>query len=781
MKTKVCIHGHFYQPPRENPWLGVVEKEESASPYHDWNERIHEECYSQNAWSRILNSEKKISLLLNNYASMSFNIGPTLFNWIEKKDPETYEAILQADRDAMQKFSGHGSAIAQVYNHIIMPLANRRDKQTQVEWGIQDFIYRFKRYPEGIWLAETAVDIETLEVLAENEIQFTILAPHQAGKILQQGEWKITESHQIDTGKAWLCRLPSGKKIHLFFYNGGLSHAVGFGKLLNDGKAFADRLIQSGSSGLVNIAVDGETFGHHHRFGDMALAYCISQINTSSEADLTVYGEFLEQCSQIQEVEIRENTSWSCAHGIERWRSHCGCNSGKQPDWNQLWRTPLRDSLDWLRDEINLHIDNLGIENFWQARNRYISVILSGKDEKEISRFVESLQGNFSTSQLVSLFELQKYMMMMYTSCGWFFDDIAGLETRLVLRFAIRAIQIAEPLLGISIEQQFVARLSAAKSNMPDFVNGSDLLEQQIIPEKSDLLRVNAYFAILLLFENSLDTVEKFHFAILDYHSLRKEQGGRIYLSGKMKIRDLTTREISSVVFCVSSDDSYDVWVYLQEQPKEASDYAAILEQLPQTNSSGYLEKKFRYKYSIQHLFRDKQYEITCRILQKAVTELEQTQNRIFAKNYRTIQYFYRSRLTIPKPLLDVIENTMTEKIVSIFREEKVNVLRLKKHLARAKKFMVVLNQEAIEIEASKKIHSMLREIANGMDNDFQTILHILGILSESSLELDVYKVQNLYYKIWKKNIPFAANENQTGDLPEEFHEIGRMLRMAVD
>ncbi|HKP87794.1 MAG TPA: DUF3536 domain-containing protein, partial [Blastocatellia bacterium] len=384
MNRYVCIHGHFYQPPRENPWLEEVELQDSAYPYHDWNERITAECYAPNAASRILSADKKIVGIVNNYSKISFNFGPTLLSWMQRHTPDVHDAIIEADRESRRNFSGHGSAIAQVYNHMIMPLANARDKRTQVIWGITDFEHRFGRRPEGMWLAETAVDTETLEVLAEQEILFTILAPRQAGRVRRIGKrWRDVSGSRVDPRMPYLCRLPSGKTINLFFYDGPISQDIAFGGLLASGETFASRLLGTFVADrqepqLVHIATDGETYGHHHRFGEMALSYCLHHIESNDLAKLTVYGEYLEKFPPTHEVEIIENTSWSCAHGVARWGSNCGCNTGRA-GWSQEWRAPLRQALDWLRDELATVYEKTVSEHLrdpWQARNDYLNIIL---------------------------------------------------------------------------------------------------------------------------------------------------------------------------------------------------------------------------------------------------------------------------------------------------------------------------------------------------------------------------------------------------------------------
>jgi len=332
MNKLLCIHGHFYQPPRENPWLGIIEDQESAAPHRNWNERITSECYAPNANTQILNNQDQPIQMVNNYAQMSFNFGPTLLSWMEVASPETYQLILDADKESVERFSGHGAAIAQAYNHMIMPLSNDRDKQTQVVWGIQDFKYRFKRQPEGMWLPETAVNIKTLEILADHGIRFTILSPTQAKRVKQidGNEWIDASEGTVDTQLPYVCRLPSGKDIVLFFYNGHIANEAAFGKLLKNGVQFADRLMEEypehqKKPRLVHIANDGETYGHHHSFGNMALAYMFYYVETNHLAKITIYGEFLEHNPPQHEVEIIEDTSWSCFHGIDRWKAHCGC------------------------------------------------------------------------------------------------------------------------------------------------------------------------------------------------------------------------------------------------------------------------------------------------------------------------------------------------------------------------------------------------------------------------------------------------------------------------
>ncbi|MBT5957036.1 MAG: DUF3536 domain-containing protein [Nitrospina sp.] len=477
----ICVHGHFYQPPRENPWLEAITHQESAYPFHDWNERINAECYAPNAGARILDEKDVVTERVNNYSRISFDFGPTLLSWMESKAPDTYQAILDADKISREKFSGHGSAMAQCYSHMIMPLASSKDKYTQVYWGIRDFEFRFKRLPEGMWLPETAVDLETLEIMADLGIRFTILAPHQADR--PHGELDINQPYSV--------RLGAGKSINVFFYNGALSQSLAFGNLLRDGKCFAEKLMQTNDAEgpqLLSVATDGETYGHHHKFGDMALAFALKYIDNQTDARLTNFAEYLQKFPPQEEIKIVEETSWSCAHGVERWNSHCGCETGGHHEWNQNWRGPLREALDWLQGRVNsifVEVSKGLIENPWEMRNRYIDICINRCDRdsffSEQSRLEEP-----EKIVVLKLLELQRHAMLMYTSCGWFFNDISGIETEQILLYAGKAIQLAEELSGDALEPRFLELLEPAESNIPEKGNGSQVYKNVIEKARMD-------------------------------------------------------------------------------------------------------------------------------------------------------------------------------------------------------------------------------------------------------------------------------------------------------
>ncbi len=478
----ICIHGHFYQPARENPWSGDVAREDSALPYHDWNERVTAECYAPNARARLMGPGASVVAEVNNYERLSFDFGPTLLGWMERHAPDTYRAVLAADRVGQAHFSGHGQAIAQMYNHTIAPLDSDRDRRTQAVWGIRDFEYRFGRKPEGIWLAETAVDYKTLEILAGLGIRFTILSPHQARavRLLGHSRWQHVDASSLDSGLPYLVRLESGGSIGVFFYDAAVARDVAFGGLLKDGRVLADRLVAESRTHapeprLLLVATDGETYGHHHKFGEMALATCFSKLG-SSGVPLTVPAEFLDFCPPRHEVLISENTSWSCPHGVERWRKDCGCSTGGHPNWNQAWRAPLREAMEMLRDRLaEVYECEAGRFFFdpWQARDDYIEVLL---DRSRLECFLTNhVRGDGSHFPAVGLLEMQRFMMLALSSDGWFFDDLSELTAIQVIRCACRAIELCRQLCGLDLEPEYLHILGQARSNISEFGTGADI------------------------------------------------------------------------------------------------------------------------------------------------------------------------------------------------------------------------------------------------------------------------------------------------------------------
>ncbi|MGN1152993.1 MAG: DUF3536 domain-containing protein, partial [Candidatus Gastranaerophilaceae bacterium] len=562
----LTIHGHFYQPPRENPWLEAVELQPSALPCHDWNERVNNECYAPNSVSRIVNSKNEILNIVNNYKNMSFNFGPTLLSWMEVFAPLAYERIIKADIKSVEEHNGHGNAIAQVYNHIIMPLANELDKQTQVKWGIRDFEYRFGRKPEGIWLAETAVDDDTLRVLVENDIKFTILSPFQAKSIRKQGEtnWNDVSWGNIDPARSYRYYIKSapGKFIDLFFYDGAISKSVAFDELLTDGNKFVRRLKDGVSYDrnypqLINIATDGESYGHHTKFGDMALAYALSMKAQEAGFKITNYGEYLEKYASNWEVDIKDVSSWSCFHGVGRWCEDCGCSTGGHPGWNQEWRRPLRDAMDYLRDELIPICQKQGkkyFKDFLKARYAYIDVIL---DRSELSvkkfqdtHFIEGLD-DISKVRAMELLEIQRQAMLMYTSCGWFFCEISGIETTQIMKYAARVIQLAKNFTKKDLESTYLEILSKAKSNYPELGNGKDIYEKYVKPSVVTLKQIVCLWAISSLYQETEEDEDVYCYTIHKNSYKRVKKGDSQLVVGHVELRSKITLEHSDMMFAL--------------------------------------------------------------------------------------------------------------------------------------------------------------------------------------------------------------------------------------
>ena len=455
-KRFICIHGHFYQPPRENPWLETVETQDSAAPYHDWNERICAECYATNGAARIVNSKNQITRIVNNYARISFNFGPTLLSWLMENAPRTYRMILDGERRSRKAFKGHSSAMAQVYNHIILPLASRRDRITQIRWGIADYQYHYGATPEGMWLAETAADNESLELLAQHGIKFTVLAPHQCKRIRRMkegGGWTDTSNATVDTTRPYLVRFGSGARLPSFSMTAqprGPSPLKGCStpaRVLPEGSRAA-----SNTTPIRNWSTSPPTANPTATITNTARwrwPMRCSLLEEDPTVNLTNYGSFLEQFPPEYEAEIVENTSWSCVHGVERWRSDCGCNGGKA-GWNQAWRAPLRKALDELRDALVPLTEAEGAKLFkdvWEARDGYIEVVLDHSPQT-VERFLRRHQTHALTVpervRALELMEMQRHAQLMYTSCGWFFDDISGIETVQIIAYAARVLQLAQ-------------------------------------------------------------------------------------------------------------------------------------------------------------------------------------------------------------------------------------------------------------------------------------------------------------------------------------------------
>lgn len=563
----ITVHGHFYQPPRENPYLDTIERQPSAHPYHDWNERIHYECYRPNAFARIMNHQQELVGIVNNFEYLSFNIGATLMSWLEKYDPEVYQRILEADLKSRERLNGHGNAIAQVYNHIILPLANRRDKITQIRWGKEDFHSRFGRDPEGMWLAETAVDYPTLEALIEEGIKFIILAPSQAERCRlidredeSETEWHEVGGSQIDPTRPYRCFVDGNRYIDIFFYDGPISRDMGFNDVLETADNFAHRIGQAvrgdqRTSQLISVATDGETFGHHKGGTEKCIAYACSEKFAEHGWTVTNYAHYLSICPPTWEVQLKPVTAWSCAHGVGRWQDDCGCASGG--GWHQKWRRPLRDSLDWLRDQLIAVYQKTGSKFFgdpWLARNEYIQV-LRDRSKHKVEAFLQRHQlRELSAEEKIDalrLLEMQRHALLMYTSCGWFFEEISRPEGVQILRYASRALELAGEVAGVHLKQEFILGLAAASSNVATFGNGQKVYQELVAPAQVSFHQVAAHYAISSLFTKyrPQELIYCYEVEQLDY---QKQQMGTLTLCvGQVRLTSEITWESQHIVFAV--------------------------------------------------------------------------------------------------------------------------------------------------------------------------------------------------------------------------------------
>jgi len=798
MNRYVCIHGHFYQPPRENPWLEEIEMQNPAYPFHDWNERITAECYGPNSASRLLDKEGKIIDIVNNYSRISYNFGPTLLSWMEKHEPGVYEAIIRADKESCERFQDHGAALAQTYNHMIMPLANSRDKNTQIVWGIKDFEHRFGRSPEGMWLPETAVDLETLDILAREHIKFTILAPRQARrerKINKKG-WNDVSGSRIDPKRPYLCRLPSGREISLFFYDGPIAQDLAFGEVLNNGETFAERLVgafsHDQSPQLVHVATDGETYGHHHRYGDMALSYCLHHIKNKKLANMTIYGEFLEHFPPTHEVEIFENSSWSCVHGVERWRSNCGCNATNRANWNQEWRSPLRRAMDWLSDSLariyEREISPL-VRDPWSARDSYIEVLL---DRKKLDSFLSANCIRELTQEekvrLLKLLELQRHAMLMYTSCGWFFDDISGIETVQVIQYASRAMQLAREVCNEHLEGGYLNILGEAKSNVRGIGTGNEIYERSVRPASLDLVKVSAHYALSSLFEEYPEDTTIYAYRIKTKAYELSELGVQKLAIGKSHVQSQITMEEGEMSFAVlhmgdhnlyggvrvfGGKKSYDTMASEIKDGFGRSDMAEVILLMSKHFNS--------HSYSLSDLFRDKRREVLDRILEPTIGDIKSSLMRIHEQNLPIMRAMSNMGIPFPPALRSPAEFVINSELMRLMREENPDLERVATLVNDANRWSLEVDFITLGFVTSQRIASFLEELLRNPGDmrllkDLNTIFEIF---QEWPLNLNLWKAQNTFFSIVGKFYVDTAGAKGNERI-EEFRTLGDRMGVGV-
>ncbi|MBI5816576.1 MAG: DUF3536 domain-containing protein [Nitrospinae bacterium] len=798
-KRYVCVHGHFYQPPRENPWLEMIEVQDSASPYHDWNERINRECYAPNTVSRILNGGGRLKEIVNNFEKISFNVGPTLFGWLEKRDPLTYGRIIAADKASAHRRGGHGSALAQAYNHMIMPLASEHDKKTQILWGIADFAHRFDRPPEGMWLPETAVDKRTLQLMSEAGVKFTILCQRQAASVKERGEkeWKNPAS-AIDPSRAYTCPLDGEGSISVFFYDGPISQAVAFEGILSSADRFVER-IRGGFSDhrtwpqLVNIATDGESYGHHHKFGDMTLAYALHHFEQAHDTVLTNYGEFLDLYPPEAEVHIHENSAWSCAHGVERWKSDCGCRIGGNPGWNQKWRTPLREALDSLKKKLDEVFEMEGKAVFtdpWEARNGYIKVIL---DRREADRFLAMASGRELSREekikALKLLEMQRHGMLMFTSCGWFFDDVSGIETVQILKYACWAMQLCEEVSGVRCEDEFLETLSLAKSNVTVHGDAAQIYQRHVRPDKATLGRVVANYSISKALGQDTQPTMGEAFRITEHGHAGEEHGDNALFLQRARAESLITLEESWFLVATLKLGGTDISCFVKPDGEELAFGTAVTRlfaawnRRPITEVIRMLDEMFGHgqTYTLKDLFVEQRRKTVSGIMAGQVSRFADTYKSLFWENRRLMDYFIDIGVPIPMELKLVAQYILEKETLSIAAdiESQDSLDKLGDIMWDMQKWGIEVELMAVKKELETRLLGRLKETLEKRDlRGVAAITRILLGLTSSGLSIDVWSLQNIFAEIYaersrKPADPFYGSR--------ELKKLGILLSFAQE
>ncbi len=808
MTKYLCLHGHFYQPPRENPWLEAIELQDSAFPYHDWNERITAQCYAPNAFARMLDGDGRIVDIVNNYSRISFNFGPTLLAWMQENAPDVLTAVVEADRQSRERFSGHGSALAQAYNHLILPLANRRDKVTQVLWGIRDFEYRFGRRPEGLWLPECAADLESLEVLAEHGIQFTVLSPFQASKVRRLGDkdWQDVNGGRVDPSRAYQANLPSGRRLALFFYDAPVSKAVAFERLLNDGATFASRLMDGYDGGrnweqLMHIATDGESYGHHHHYGEMALAYALRHIEGNNLAKLTNYGEFLEKHPPTHEAQIHDKSAWSCSHGVRRWHSDCGCNSGGRPGWNQRWRQPLRDALDWLRDQLAPVYEAKAKEFFndpWQARDAYVDVIVDPSDES-IARFFQQQAGRKLTDEeqvtCLRLLELQRHAMLMFTSCGWFFDELSGLETVQVIQYAGRALQLAQNVLEQDLELPFLEGLAKARSNIAEHRDGKLIYEKFVKPAVMDREKLGAHFAVSALFESYPDQARIYKFTFEQQERRLFEAGKARLIIGRSRVTFETTRAADDLSYAALHLGDHNVNGGVRYFRGEEA-FQALADEIGEAFNRADFPEVIRLMdrhfgeshYSLKNLFRDEQRKILNQILASTGEDLESRYRQITDQYTPLLRFLRDIGAPLPSALKTAAVFILNTDLRRQFESEEPDPARIRTLLQEAQTDNVELHPDELAYAIKAHLDRRFERLATTPDN-VALLAHtaeIAEIVRAMDIEVNLWKTQNLFFKLLNGVAPGFRDKAGRGDATarewvQHFVKLGDQLGFKVN
>jgi len=791
----VVIHGHFYQPPRENPWIEEIEEEAGAQPFHDWNERIAFECYTPNSCARVYDGQGRILNIVNNYEYLNFNFGPTLISWLAEYAPVTYRRILAADRASVARL-GHGNAIAQVYNHAILPLATSRDRETEVLWGLKDFEHRFGRRAEAMWLPETAVDYPTLATLVALGMKYVILSPYQARRVrpLSGGPWETVTGETLDTTQPYRCFLPEGTGepgrrhyIDVFFYDGQVASEISFGDLLKDSYRLAERLTARFNPAdprpqILHVATDGENYGHHKKFGELALAHALTEALPQRGFVVTNYAAFLELAPPRMMVDLYlgpdgAGSSWSCPHGVERWRGDCGCATGGAPHWQQRWRGPLREAFDFLNEQLAAIFEAEGGKYFrdpWAARNAYIEVILDRSPENVAGFFQRQGVAGLSREQWVPalrLLEMQRHALLMYTSCGWFFADLAGLETLQVLKYAARALQLGLYFTTADLEEPFLARLERAVSNRPEEGNGRRLYERRIKPAVVDFPKIVNHWVIswLKALERQCPT-HIYHFRV-EPRDLEVESHASLSLAaGRLRVTSGITLASQELGFFTVHLGSYLYRTQVLPQPAPA-DFRALKQELFGVLKSApedllpLLARRLGGDYfSVHDLFREEKKQIFQDLLAPHLEEAVGQVMHLFEEARALLEAMAAEHLDLPRLYRALGEIALNRRLVLALRklEPEPGLLPSSEEVAAiiAEASLLKLKLESREGAAilSRILTRHLEELAAGLSLETAGQLRdFLELLGRLPMPLDLREPQNFFFSLMEEHFPPLA------------------------
>ncbi|MCP1662650.1 MAG: DUF3536 domain-containing protein [Methanocalculus sp. MSAO_Arc1] len=804
MSRFICIHGHFYQPPRENPWFERIEVQDSAYPFHDWNERITAECYAPNSAARILDEDGLITSVVNNYSMISFNAGPTLLSWLEDKNPTVYLALIEADRIGSGHFKGHGPAIAQCYNHMIMPLATLRDKKTQVRWGIEDFHHRFGREPEGMWLPELAVDRETLGIMADEGIGFVILEPHQVRRVRsgEDGDWMDLPGGWLDPTIPYRVDTGNGQDMAVFVNNDGIAHKVAFGNLLRDGHWFADHLRSAfddrPTDQLVHFAIDGETYGHHYRFGEMALAYCLSRLE-SEGVRRTVYGEYLADHPPVMEIEIHENTAWSCPHALSRWKGGCTCSTGAHPDWSLAWRGYLRAAFDLLRDRGAVHFEHAGSAIFadpWAARDDYIRVINERSREVQDAFLKKHADHPLTRDEHVNaleLLEMQRNLMLMYTSCGWFFDDISGIEAVQVMWYAARAMQLCRLTGGDDPEEDFLQILGKARSNRPGLSDGATVWQRLVVPYRTDLRKVCGQYALTSLFCSYPATSRHDIYQVTRCSEEREQEGVRRIAVGKAGIQSLVTCESKdfsyAAVYPGGPDLIAGVVPYAGDQHLQEIRDALFAAFWDPDSKTLYRELAGWFGDGCLRgtdLLRDEARRVVRLILKTSIRSIEDSFQDIYRTYLPLMEAMHLLDMPIPEAIAVPVGHILNRDLITELGHDRPDPIGIAECVDAMQRFSISPDKTQLSYLAGNRLRDLIRDLLKDPENASITgsIIALIDAITELSLDPPLWEAQNAFIQLRDAFDPAPGDSlplpEMCRSLIEQYEAVGAFLGVRL-